>query len=115
VNKEKAFAILVATAIKFLVDESEIVAHQAPPARKNQKRRVRSPRPPAIDPVLPGMGDEPIDFNQAFSFLDANHVRTPPPPPEDEQRRRVPPGYSPSRETDETGTQDTLTWMNSNH
>lgn len=94
------------------MDEVAPVASQPPLAKA--KRRGRGPaRPkPLIPPIEAGMGDDPFDMSQAFGFLDTPHVRTPPPPVQEPERKEyVAPGYAPSRENDEAGTQDSLSWM----
>jgi hypothetical protein len=110
-NRERAFILLVATALKVLVNDSADVPVQTAP-KKNRKRRVRQTHPEPLRD-FPDLGLDLGDNPEAqFDFLKTGHVRTPPPPREDntmptaDQR-----GYAPSRENDTLGTADSLPWL----
>lgn len=97
-----------------VIDQDE---PKAEPKSKSRKQRGR-PRKVSTAPQFefPDLGVETPDFNpdQAFAFLGAD-VRKPTPPPKiEDDRPKVPMGYSPSRETDEDGTQDAQPWLNGN-
>jgi hypothetical protein len=103
VNKERAFALAFGVLLRACIDQDE-------PPKKVKTRKGRRIKAPTAQIEMPDLGIEG-DVPQ-FDFLESTpRPRTPPPVPADKQPEWAP-AYSPSRENDSEGTDDTVPWMN---
>lgn len=117
-NKERAFVLALSVLVRALIDPDEKPEPKtqtkttAPQGRKRGRpRKIRQTG-------MPDLGIDTPDFTPdvAFDFLSTEPRRPSPPPPSVEDNRpKVPMGYSPSRETDEDGTQDSQPWLGGAH